>query len=403
MPITLDDIRAARQRITGAVFTSPCQESPALSELTGCRIFCKLDALQRTGSFKERGARNALLLLPQDNRQRGVIAASAGNHALALACHGRDLGIPVTVVMPRFAPLIKVATCRRFDAKVILHGDNFAEARSRADELAAAEGLTYIHGFDDPAVIAGQGTIGLELLEQVPSLDAVIVPVGGGGLIAGVSLAIKSLRPNVQVLGVEAAMMPSLTQALNAGHVVACPARPTLADGLATTRLGENAFAILKTRIDRAITVTEEQIALAILRLIELEKSVIEGAGAAPLAALLSRQLDELKGKTVALLLCGGNIDPLILGRVIEIGLAADGRLARLVATISDRPGGLAHLASIIAQTGASIQQITHDRVFSGPDVSSVRVVCDVETNDRAHFELLQRTLADHGIQVSTR
>jgi threonine dehydratase len=399
MPVTFEDIRAARDRIAGAISVSPCPESPALSELTGSRVFCKLDALQRTGSFKERGARNALLLLKPDQRRRGVIAASAGNHALALACHGRELGIPVTVVMPRFAPLIKVATCRRFGASVILHGDNFGEAKAKADELAAT-GLTYIHGFDDPAVIAGQGTIGLELLEQVPALDAVIVPVGGGGLIAGVSLAIKSLRSEVQVIGVEAAAIPSLTRAIAAGEVVVCPARPTLADGLATTRVGENAFTILRDRIDRALTVSEELIALSILRLIELEKSVIEGAGAAPLAALLSGELPELRGKTVALLLCGGNIDPLVLGRVIEVGLAADGRLARLIATISDRPGGLANLASIIAGTGASIQEITHDRVFSGPDVSSVRVVCDVETHDRQHFEELVKTLAAHGISV---
>jgi len=400
MPITLDDIRAARERLAGAIYVSPCPESPALSELTGSRVFCKLDSLQRTGSFKERGARNALLLLSAEQRQRGVIAASAGNHALALACHGRELGIPVTVVMPRFAPLIKVATCRRFGANVILHGGNFAEAKSKADELAATAGLTYIHGFDDLAVIAGQGTIGLELLEQVPQLDAVIAPVGGGGLIAGVSLAIKSLRPEVQVIGVEAAVMPSFTAALAAGKAVACPARPTLADGLATTRLGDNAFAIARERVDRVVSVSEELIALSILRLIELEKSVVEGAGAAPLAALLSGQLSELRGKSVALLLCGGNIDPLVLGRIIEVGLAADGRLARLVATISDRPGGLAHLAALIAQTGASVQQITHDRVFSGPDVSSVRVICDVETHDREHFEILKRTLSEHNITV---
>jgi threonine dehydratase len=400
MPIKLEDIRAAQDRIAGAVSVSPCPESPALSELTGSRVFCKLDALQRTGSFKERGARNALLLLSPAQRQAGVIAASAGNHALALACHGRDLGIPVTVVMPRFAPLIKVSTCRRFGAGIVLHGDNFADAKTKADELAAAGGLTYIHGFDDPAVIAGQGTIGLELLDQVPQLDAVIVPVGGGGLIAGVSLAIKSLRPDVQVIGVEDNVMPSFTRAIAAGRVVVCPARSTLADGLATTRLGDNAFAILKSRVDRALTVSEELIALSILRLIELEKSVIEGAGAAPLAALLSGQLPELKGKTVVLLLCGGNIDPLVLGRIIDVGLAADGRLARLVANISDRPGGLANLASIIAETGASVQQITHDRVFSGPDVSSVRVVCDVETHDRNHFDQLLRALAEQGIGI---
>jgi threonine dehydratase len=400
MPITLADIRAARERIAGAIYVSPCQESPALSQLTGSRIFCKLDSLQRTGSFKERGARNALLLLDGERRRRGVIAASAGNHALALACHGSDLGIPVTVVMPRFAPLIKVATCRRFAANVVLCGDNFADAKAKADELAAAGGLTYIHGFDDPAVIAGQGTLALELLEQVPDLDAVIVPVGGGGLIAGVSLAIKSLKPGIQVVGVEAAVMPSFSRAVAAGSVVVCPAQATLADGLATTRLGDHAFAIARDRVDRVVSVSEELIALSILRLIELEKSVVEGAAAAPLAALLSGQLPELKGKTVALLLCGGNIDPLVLGRIIDVGLAADGRLARLVATISDRPGGLAHLAALIAQTGASVQQITHDRVFSGPDISSVRVVCDVETHDHQHFAELVKVLAQHGITV---
>lgn len=398
MPITLNDIRTAQARIAGAVAISPCPESPALSDLTGSRVFCKLDSLQRTGSFKERGARNALLLLTGEQRKRGVIAASAGNHALALACHGRELSIPVTVVMPRHAPLIKVATCRRFGANVILHGNDFAEAKTNADELAASGGLTYIHGYNDPAVIAGQGTIGLELLDQVPALEAVVVPVGGAGLIAGVSLAIKSLKPAVQIIGVEDEVMPSFTRALEVGQPVAVPARPTLADGLATTRVGTNALAIAKNRVDRIVTVSEELIALSILRLIELEKSVVEGAAAAPLAALLSCKLPELRGKCVALLLCGGNIDPLILGRLIEVGLAADGRLARLVATISDRPGGLAHLARVVAETGASIQQITHDRVFSGPDVSSVRVICDVETNDRQHFQRLLTALNHSGI-----
>jgi threonine dehydratase len=400
MPITLSDIRAAQARLAGAIYVSPCPESAALSDLTGSRIFCKLDYLQKTGSFKERGARNALLLLGPDERSRGVIAASAGNHALALACHGRDLGIPVTVVMPRFAPLIKVATCRRYGANIVLHGGNFAEAKSQADALAAGKGLTYVHGFDDPAVMAGQGTIGLELLDQVPDLDAVISPIGGAGLIAGVALAIKSLRPQVQVIGVEAETMPSFTQSLAAGCVTPCPARPTLADGLATTRPGANAFAIARERVDRVVKVSEDAIALSILRLLELEKSVIEGAAAAPLAALLSGQLPELRGKRVALLLCGGNIDPLVLSRVIEIGLAADGRLVRLVAQISDRPGGLATLAAAIAATGASIQQITHDRAFAGPDVSSVRVVCELETHDRAHIAEVERALKEQGIET---
>jgi threonine dehydratase len=396
--LTLADIRQAQTRIAGAIYVSPCPESAALSDLTGCRIFCKLDHLQKTGSFKERGARNALLLLDAAARTRGVIAASAGNHALALACHGRELGIPVTVVMPRFAPLIKAATCRRYGANVVLHGDNFADAKARADELAAAGGLSYIHGFDDPAVIAGQGTIGLELLDQVPDLEAVIVPIGGAGLIAGVSLATKSLHPAVEVIGVEAETMPSFTRSLATGAVAPCPARPTLADGLATTRPGNLAFEIARERVDRVVKVSESSIALSILRLLELEKSVIEGAAAAPLAALLSGQLLDLRGKRIVLLLCGGNIDPLVLSRVIEIGLAADGRLVRIVAQISDRPGGLATLASAIAEAGASVQQITHDRAFAGPDVSSVRVVCDLETHDRDHIDVLARALRDKGI-----
>ncbi|MDX1944065.1 MAG: threonine ammonia-lyase [Pirellulaceae bacterium] len=396
---TLSDIQQAHIRLAGAIYVSPCPESPALSELTGCRVFCKLDYLQRTGSFKERGARNALLLLDEVRRKQGVIAASAGNHALALACHGRELGIPVTVVMPRFAPLIKVATCRRFGASVVLLGDDFAQAKAQAEVLATQQGLTYIHGFDDPAVIAGQGTIGLELLDQVPKLDAVIVPIGGAGLIAGVSLAIKSLRPEIQVIGVEDEAMPSFTLSLAAGQPTACPVRPTLADGLATTRPGNNAFAIARERVDRVVTITEDAICLSILRLIELEKSVVEGAAAAPLAALLSGQLPELKGKTVGLLLCGGNIDPLVLGRVIEIGLAADHRLVRILVKISDRPGGLARLATTIAATGASIQEITHDRTFSGPDISSVRVVCDLETRDRQHIDELQQALARAGFE----
>ena len=400
MALTIEDIRQAQQRIAGAIYVSPCPESAALSELTGCRVFCKLDYLQRTGSFKERGARNSLVQLSPEAKQRGVIAASAGNHALALACHGRELATPVTVVMPRFAPLVKVATCRRYGATVLLEGESFADAKSRADEIAREQGLTYIHGFDDPAVIAGQGTMGLEILEQVPQADAIIVPVGGGGLIAGVSLAVKSLRPKTQIIGVEPESMPNFTRAIAAGHPVVSPSRPTLADGLATTTLGATAFAVARPHVDRVVTVSEDLFAFSILRLIELEKSVVEGAAAASLAGLLSGKLPDLRGKTVVLLLCGGNIDPAILGRVIEIGLAADGRLVRITATISDRPGGLAHLASIIAATGASIQQIAHDRVFSGPDVSSVRVICDVETHDREHIEELRKVLAAKGIDA---
>lgn len=379
---------------------TPCPESIPLSEITGARIFCKLDNLQRTGSFKERGARNALLCLPPAQKKRGVIAASAGNHALGLAYHGRLLGIPVTVVMPDYAPLIKVSTCRNLGARVLIHGRDFAEARARAAALVAAEGLAYIHGFDAPDIIAGQGTMGLEILAQVPEADAIVCPVGGGGLIAGLALAVKSLRPRVKVIGVESTETGNLTAALRAGRPVRRPRRPTLADGLATLTVGDNAFALARRHVDRVVRVKEDWIALAILRMIELEKSVVEGAAATPLAAMMAGLLPELRGRRVVLAVCGGNIDPAILSRVIEQGLVHDGRLTRFTARISDRPGGLAALAGVIASTGASIKDIAHDRAFSGPDMHAVNAVCTVETRDHAHIRALRRTLRTHGFPL---
>ncbi|TVR49429.1 MAG: threonine ammonia-lyase [Puniceicoccaceae bacterium] len=400
MALSLDDITAARRRIAGAVAVTPCPESIPLSEISGCRIFTKLDNFQRTGSFKERGAANALALLRETGRCRGAIAASAGNHALGLAYHGRRLGIPVTVVMPRTAPLIKSATCERLGARVLLQGESFAEAQEQALSLVDAEGLTYVHGFDDPAIIAGQGTFGLECLEQVPDCDAIVLPVGGGGLAAGVSLAVKSLRPEVRVYGVEADHAAAFSAALRAGRPVDVPPRPTLADGLAVSRVGALAFSIAAPRLDGVVTVDEDTLALAILRLIELEKTVVEGAAAAPLAALLADRLPELRGRTVVLALCGGNIDPAILSRVIDKGLVADGRLGRFTAVISDRPGGLAALAAEIAAAGAGIKDIFHDRAFSGPDVSAVNAVCTVETHHAAHFAELLGRLRQRGFQV---
>lgn len=395
--VSFADIRAARRRLAGGVVVTPCPESIPLSEITGARIWCKLDNLQRTGSFKERGARNALLRLAPAQKKRGVIAASAGNHALGLAYHGRLLGIPVTVVMPAHAPLIKVATCRRLGARVELHGRDFAEARARADTLAAAEGLAYVHGFDHPDIIAGQGTMALEILEQVKEADAIIAPIGGAGLIAGLAIAAKAVRPRIRIIGVESVATASFTAALRAGRPVAIPRRATLADGLAVLRVGDNAFRLARPLLDRVVRVSEDTIALAILRMIELEKSVVEGAAAAPLAALLSGALPELRGKRVVLTVCGGNIDPAILSRVIELGLVHDGRLARFTVRISDRPGGLAELARLIAATGASIRDIAHDRAFSGADVSAVNAVCTVETRDRAHIRELHRALRKHG------
>lgn len=398
MEVTFADIEEARRRLGSEVTTTPCPESIPLSEITGARLFCKLDNLQRTGSFKERGARNALLLLDAARRRRGVVAASAGNHALGLAYHGALLGVPVTVVMPRFAPLIKVATCERLGATVLLEGDSFAAARERATALAREKGLTYIHGFNDAAIIAGQGTIALEVLEQVPDVEAIVVPVGGGGLIAGVSLAVKTQRPDVRIIGVEPEGAASFTAALAAGRPVTVECRHTLADGLAVATVGERAFAIAQPRVDRVVTVGEDHLARAILRILELEKLVVEGAGAAPLAAFLAAALPELAGRKVVLLFCGGNIDPAVLSRVIERGLVADGRLSRFTAVISDRPGGLAALAQVIAGVGASIKEVAHDRAFAGPDVSEVRCVVTVETRDHAQQEALQAALRAAGI-----
>jgi threonine dehydratase len=398
--VSLSEIMAARLRLNGAVTRTSCVESAALSELTGARIFCKQEHLQRTGSFKERGARNALMQLSPEQAQRGVIAASAGNHALGLSWHGKLLGVPVTVVMPRFAPLVKVARCRRFGAQVVLHGDTFDEARHEADRLAAERSLSYIHPFDDPHVIAGQGTIAFEILDQVPDADAVLVPVGGGGLLAGLATVLHALKPDVQVIGVEPAHAACFTAGLAATAPVRIATRFTLADGLAVAQAGRHTLAIAQPLAPRMVQVGEEHLALAMLRLAEMEKCVIEGAGAIGLAAMLGGGLEDLHGRRVVLLLTGGNIDPLAHSRVIERGLAADGRIYRFDALISDRPGGLAHLSSVLAAAGSNVTEIVHNRTFAGPDLSRVHVLCTVETRDREHIAEIQQRLADHGVEI---
>jgi len=403
MSVTFQNIQEAANRIAGHVIQSPCPRSIPLSEATGLNVFCKLEYMQRTGSFKERGARNALLTLPAKQKKRGVIAASAGNHALGLAYHGRLLGIPVTVVMPCFAPLTKVANCRRLGATVVLHGSNLAEAQAQAGEIAADKSLRYVNGYDDPAIIAGQGTLGLEIAAQVSDVDAVIVPIGGAGLVAGLALALKQLKPNTRIIGVEPERAASFTAAQAAGRPVPVEVQPTLADGLAVSQVGENAFAIARNLVDKTLLVGEHEIALAILRLLELEKAVVEGAGAAPLAACLAGLVPELKGKNVVLPLCGGNIDTPILGRVLERGLASDGRLCRFTATISDRPGGLARFAGLIAEAGGSIIEIAHDRAFASDDINTVSVHCVVETRDAEHVASIRQRLDKEGFHVSAQ
>ena len=398
--VTLADVEAARTRIRGGIYESPCVESIPLSQLTGAHVFCKLDYLQRTGSFKERGARNALLSLDESARTRGVIAASAGNHAQGVAYHGALLGIPVTVVMPKFASLMKVTNCRHLGANVVLHGADLTEARAEAEVIAARDGLTFIHPYDNAHVIAGQGTIALEILEQTPGVQAIVAPVGGGGLLAGIGTVVKARKPDVRVVGVEPEHAACLTAALAAGRPVPITLAHTLADGLAVAQAGARPFEILRRVVDDVVTVDEATIALAVLRLIELEKSVVEGAGAAPLAAFLAGKLRSLEHREVVLVLCGGNIDLTILDRVIEIGLVADGRLSRFTVSISDRPGGLARLAEVIASAGASIKEIVHDRAFSGPDLSAVRVVCVVETTGHDHVKELHRALVAANVAI---
>ena len=355
-----------------------------------------------TGSFKERGAANLLLQLDADERARGVIAASAGNHGLAVAFHASRLGIPAVIVMPEWAPLIKVTSSRRYGAEVILHGANYEEAYGRAREVQAERGLAFVHPFDDERVIAGQGTLGLELLAQRPEMDAVLVPVGGGGLIAGVALAVKSHRPEVQVIGVQAAALPAMKIALEGRERVRLPPASTIADGIAVRQVGELTLALARRHVDRVVTVSEEELANAILLLLEIEKTVVEGAGAAPLAALLNRALG-LAGLNVVLVLSGGNIDVTVISRIIERGLVKDGRLVRLGVLLRDQPGALARLTTLIAAERANILHIEHDRAFSSGGIGETEVELTLETSGRAQIDALKQRLEDAGYRVEER
>jgi threonine dehydratase len=400
--VSLDAIRAAQKRIAGAVYRSPCPYSLALSRLCGCEVFCKFEHLQMTGSFKERGARNKLLMLSDGERRAGVIAASAGNHALALAYHGQLLGVPVTVVMPRWAPLVKVSNCRGFGAHVVFCGDSYDDAKKHAKELAAEKKLTYIPGFDDPDIIAGAGTIGLEIVDDVPDVGAVIVPVGGGGLLAGVGRAIKSLRPQCKVIGVEPANAPTLDASLKAGRVTKIDTKPTLADGLAVAEVGQLCFDIAREVTDQLLLVDEAQIAQAVLRLLEMEKTVVEGGGAVPLAAAMNPAVD-LGGKKVVLVLSGGNIDVTVISKIIERGLAADGRLTRITCRVSDRPGSLARVTAILARTGASVKEVDHDREFGPADINLVNIRFTLETRDAPHIQEIADALATEHVDFEIR
>jgi threonine dehydratase len=397
--VTIDDVRAARERIQDRVYLSPCARSETLSRAAGCQAWLKLENLQMTGAYKERGALNKLLQLSAEERSRGLIAASAGNHAQAVAYHAGRLGAPATIVMPEGTPLLKVANTRGHGAKVVLAGTSYDEAYAEARRLEATEKLTFVHPFDDPAVIAGQGTVGLEILEQVPDADVLLVPVGGGGLASGVAVAAKALRPSVRVVGVEAEVLSSMLASLEEGKPVTLEPATTLADGIAVKRPGDLTFAHVRALVDEIVTVSEEEIAGAILYLLEKEKTVVEGAGAVGVAALMNQKVARVEGQKVVSVVSGGNIDVNVIARVIERGLVRDGRLVRIDVLLLDKPGQLARVSQVIASHRANVIEVHHSRAFSDRLGDTV-LQLTLETRGRDHVEEILRALRERGYQV---
>jgi len=394
--IQLSDIQTALARIRSDIRVSPCTPSETFSGLTHNSIFLKLDNQQRTGAFKERGALNKLLTLNSNERARGVIAASAGNHAQGVAYHAGRHGIKARIFMPLPTPLTKVSATRAYGAEVVLYGTNYDEAYARAVEVGVQDRLTLIHAFDDDAVIAGQGTLGLEILEQQPDIEAVIVPIGGGGLIGGIACAVKEMNPAVTVFGVQPARIPSMQAAVAEGKPVTLDAAKTIADGIAVRRAGERTLPLVQKYVDDIVTVEEEEIANAILLLLEREKTLAEGAGAAALAAVLNRKLP-LAAKRVAVLVCGGNIDVTLLSRIIERGLVKDGRLVRLRIHLPDFPGALHRLTGILADHRANIVETAYDRAYHGVNLGDTAIDITMETRGPDHISELLAALVSAG------
>lgn len=392
--IQLSDIQAALGRIRADIRVSPCPRSEAFSGLTHNSIFLKLDNQQRTGAFKERGALNKLLTMSAEERGRGVIAASAGNHAQGVSYHAGRHGVKARIVMPLPTPLTKVSATRAYGAEVLLHGANYDEAYEKAVEQSREERLTLIHAFDDDAVIAGQGTLGLEILEQHPEIEVIVSPIGGGGLIGGIACAVKEMRPAVKVYGVQPAKIPSMKAAVEAGKPVTLDSAKTIADGIAVRRAGERTLPLVQKYVDDIVTVEEEEIANAILLLLEREKTLAEGAGAAAMAAVLNRKV-RLDAKRVAVLVCGGNIDVTLLARIIERGLVKDGRLVRLRVHLPDYPGALHRLTGILAEHRANIVETAYDRAYHGVNLGDTAIDITMETRGPEHIaELLAALVA---------
>ncbi len=398
MSVTLDDVRAAAQRIAGAVARTPCLHSRTLSNLTGAEVWLKFENLQFTASFKERGALNRLLALDAAARRRGVVAMSAGNHAQGVAYHAARLDTRAVIVMPRGSPNTKLVSAQVLGAEVVLEGDTLAEAAQHARELELREGLTFIHPYDDAAIIAGQGTVALEMLEQAPALDMLVVPIGGGGLIAGMATAAKALKPGIEVLGVESTTYSAMHQRLR-GLPVAVGG-DTIAEGLAIRDVGELPLAILASFGTEVLLVKEETIEQAVVALIEIEKTVAEGAGAAGLAALLQHPA-RFAGRRVGMPICGGNIDARMLASILLRGLVRDGRLVRLRAVLPDIAGSLAKVAAMIGDAGGNIVEVQHQRVFGTASVKSPEVEFVIETRGRGHAAQIAQHLAQRGV-IST-
>ena len=392
------DIEAAAKRLAGQVLDTPCVESRTLGQIVGCRVFLKFENLQFTASFKERGALNKLaVMLEAGTRPKGVIAASAGNHAQGVAHHAQRLGLRAVIVMPVATPTVKVERTRGFGAEVVLHGETFDEARDRALAMAAEQGLAFIHPFDDAAVIAGQGTIGVEMLRAQPELDTLVIAVGGGGLISGIATAARQLKPGIEIIGVQTSRFPAMFNLFKGeSHAQGLS---TIAEGIAVGQPGRITREIVRQRVDDLVLVDEGDIEQAIVMLLEIEKTLVEGAGAAGLAALL-KEPARYAGKKVGLVLCGGNIDPMLLAAILERGMVRAGRLARIRVNARDTPGVLARITAVVAEAGANIDEVHHQRAFSTLSAQSVEVELVLQTRNPAHVQDVVARLADAGFEA---
>ena len=397
---TLADIELAAQRLNGHVLNTPCVESRTLSDITGAQVFLKFENLQYTASFKERGACNKLAQLTPAEHQRGVVAMSAGNHAQGVAYHAQRLGVRATIVMPRFTPGVKIERTRGFGAEVVLLGDTLDESRAHALMLAAEQGLVFVHPYDDDAIVAGQGTIGLEMLATVPDLDALVIAVGGGGLIAGIAVAAKAIKPSIDIVGVQTSRFPSMVNAIKGTQHR--QGSSTIADGIAVGTPGVIATAVIQELVSDMVLVEEGDIEQAIVMLLEIEKTLVEGAGAAGLAALL-KYPERFVGKKVGLVLCGGNIDPLLLASIIERGMVRAGRLARITVSVRDVPGSLAQITTTVAVAGANIDEVHHQRAFTMLAVQNVEIELVIQTRGPEHIAQVLAALNAAGFEATAQ